>query len=86
MEQFSVDNVGSKGDADDKKGTTGYKGMTADLLRSNYDGGVAANLTVVAGETNDSAYCLSVTQNGRIWSALGPGISEASFKQNKNCK
>ena len=86
VEQFAADNIGSKGDADNKKATTGYKGMTDDLLRANYDAGLAATLTVVAGKTTDSAYCLTATETGRTWSALGPGISNDSFRPNKNCK
>ncbi len=86
VEQFHVDNVGAKGDADDKKATTGYKGMTAALLRENYDSGLAPTLTVVSGKTNDGAYCLTSSESGRTWSANGPGISEDSFKPNKNCK
>ena len=86
VEQFAADNIGAKGDADNKKATTGYKGMTDDLLRAGYDAGIANSLTVVAGKTTDSAYCLTVTETGRTWSALGPGISDGSYRPNKNCK
>ena len=60
--------------------------MTADLLRDAYDTGLAPTLTVVAGKTNDTGYCLTSTESGRTWSATGPGLTEDSFKPNKNCK
>ncbi len=86
VEMFAVDNIGAKGDADNKKSTTGYKGMTAGLLRANYDAGLASSLAVVSGKTTATAYCLTVTEGGRTWSALGPGLSDQSFKNTKNCK
>lgn len=84
-ELFSLDNVGARGDADNRRGTTGYKGMTAALLRA-YEPGLAASLTVVSGKTTATAYCLRATENGRTWSALGPGISDRSFRLSKNCR
>ncbi len=85
-EMFAADNIGAKGDADNKKNTVGYKGMTAGLLRTNYDAGLANTLAVVSGKTTATAYCLTATESGRTWSAMGPGISDQSFKNNKNCK
>ncbi len=84
-EMFGFDNVGAKGDADGKKGTSGYKGMTAALLRL-YDSGISPTITVVKGKTKQNVYCLRADVNGRTWSALGPGISDQSFKFNKKCK
>lgn len=82
---FAADNVGANGDADNKAGTSGYKGMTAGLLRSKYDAGISANLVVVSGKTTTAQFCLRDTELGRVWSALGPGISSQSFKASKNC-
>jgi hypothetical protein len=84
-EAFAADNVGAKGDADNKPATTGYKGMTAKLLRKAYPG-VSDTLAVVSGKTTATGYCLTDTQRGRSWSALGPGISAASFRNNAKCK
>ena len=86
VEAFAVDNVGVKGDADGKAATTGYKGMTPALLRKGYDDGIAPTLKVVAGKTTATGYCLTDTQRGRAWSALGPGLTTASFKNNAKCK
>jgi type IV pilus assembly protein PilA len=84
-EMFAFYNDGTKGDADGKKGTSGYKGMTVDLLRL-LDAGISNTLTVVKGKTTQSVYCLRADVNGRTWSARGPGIAGTSFKANKNCK
>jgi prepilin-type N-terminal cleavage/methylation domain-containing protein len=86
VEMFAADNTGTKGDSDNKPGTIGYKGMTAHLLRTKYDAGIANALSVVSGKTTATSYCLTMTEGGRTWSALGPGISDTSFKNNKNCK
>ena len=86
VEMFAADNVGVKGDADNKASTSGYKGMTAALLQSKYDAGIAPTLIVVAGKTTATQYCLTDTQRGNTWSALGPGLSSASFKNNSKCK
>jgi type IV pilus assembly protein PilA len=85
VEAFAADNVGAKGDADNKAATSGYKGMTANLLRKA-NPGISPTLTVVSGKTTTTAYCLTETQEGRTWSALGPGISSGSFKNNAKCK
>jgi prepilin-type N-terminal cleavage/methylation domain-containing protein len=85
VEAFAADNIGAKGDADNKPATSGYKGMTANLLRKLYPG-LSPTLTVVSGKTTATGYCLTDTQRGRSWSALGPGISAASFKNNAKCK
>jgi prepilin-type N-terminal cleavage/methylation domain-containing protein len=84
-EMFGFLNDGTKGDADGKKGTSGYKGMTPDFLRL-IDAGISDNLTVVKGKTKENVYCLRADVNGRTWSALGPGITDQSFRANKNCK
>jgi prepilin-type N-terminal cleavage/methylation domain-containing protein len=85
-EAFAMDNIGAKGDADGKAATSGYKGMTIALLRTKYDKGIAATLKVVSGKTTVTQYCLTDTQQGRAWSALGPGLAATSFKGNAKCK
>lgn len=85
VEAFAADNIGAKGDADNKANTAGYKGMTATLLRKGYPG-ISSTLTVVSGKTTVTAYCLTDTQSGRAWSALGPGLSNSSFRSNSKCK
>ena len=85
-EAFAVDNTGAKGDIDNKKGTSGYKGMTAALLRTAYDPGISPTLKVVSGKTSAGTYCLSDKQRGRSWSMRGPGVTTSSFSRNANCK
>ena len=85
VEAFAADNIGAKGDADNKANTTGYKGMTAALLRKGYPG-ISSTLTVVSAKTTATKYCLTDAQRGRAWSALGPGVSSNSFKSNNKCK
>jgi hypothetical protein len=85
-EAFALENTGSGGDADGKKATAGYKGMTAALLRANYDATISATLSVVSGKTNETAFCLTETIDGKTWSAHGPGVSSSSFKKNAKCK
>jgi type IV pilus assembly protein PilA len=88
VELFAHDNVGAKGDADNKAGTSGYKGMTAGILRSTYDPGLSDTLKVVSGKTKVDRYCLTETQSGRTWSLLGPPGSpvDDAFRQNNKCK
>ncbi len=85
IEMFAFLNDGTKGDADGKKGTRGYKGMSVDFLRL-IDAGISDSLTVVNGKTKENVYCLRADVNGRTWSALGPEITDQSYKANKNCK
>jgi prepilin-type N-terminal cleavage/methylation domain-containing protein len=84
VEDYAVDNVGAKGDADGKKGTTGYKGMTATILQASYDAGLSPNLTVVSGKTNATKYCLTDTEGAQTWSLLGP--PPLTFHNNAKCK
>lgn len=84
-EAYALDNVGANGDADGKANTTGYKGMTVKILRTKYDAGISPTIAVVTGKTTQTTYCLSETVNGRTWSTLGPGGSDA-FVKNAKCK
>jgi type IV pilus assembly protein PilA len=83
---FAVDNTGTKGDADNKKRTQGYKGMTAAILRTAYDAGLSPTLKVVSGRTGTGSYCLSDKHQGRSWSVRGPGVASSSFSKSANCK
>ena len=84
VEAYAADNIGAKGDADNKANTTGYKGMKPAILRARYDAGLAANLTVVSGKTNATQYCLTDTEGPSIWSILGP--APVTFHNNAKCK
>jgi type IV pilus assembly protein PilA len=84
VEAYAQDNVGAKGDADNKKGTTGYKGMTAAIVRANYDSGLPVSLKVVSNKTNATQYCLADTESSSTWSLLGP--APLSFHKNAKCK
>ncbi len=81
---YAADNIGTKTDADGRKNTTGYKGMTAAILRAGYDTGLAANLVVVSGKTTTTQYCLTDTEGASTWSLLGPGPLD--FRNNAKCK
>ena len=85
IEAFAIDNVGAPGDADGKKGTSGFKGATLKILRK-YDSGLAPTLVVVSGKTSTTAYCLADKHGKKAWSALGPGIGDDSFVPNAKCK
>ncbi|HEY7538431.1 MAG TPA: type II secretion system protein [Gaiellaceae bacterium] len=80
---FADDNVGAKGDADNKKNTTGYKGMTVALLRAKYDPGLSPTLKVVSSKTNATQFCLADTVRSRSWSLLGP--AQPTFHKNAKC-
>lgn len=84
VEEFAADNVGAKNDADGKKNTTGYKGMTAAILQASYDPGLSPSLSVLASKTNATQYCLVDTEGGETWSLLGPGAQ--NFAANAKCK
>jgi type IV pilus assembly protein PilA len=84
VEQYAADNIGAVGDADGKKSTTGYKGMTVAILQASYDPGLASNLSVLASKTKDAQYCLVDTEGGQTWSLLGPGSQD--FLANGKCK
>jgi prepilin-type N-terminal cleavage/methylation domain-containing protein len=82
--EFAVDNVGAKGDADGKKKTAGYKGMTTAILRAKYDAGLSPTLSVLKSKTKATQYCLVDTEGTQTWSLLGPG--PVRFVQNAKCK
>jgi prepilin-type N-terminal cleavage/methylation domain-containing protein len=79
---YAAENVGVKGDADNKAATRGFKGMSLKLLR-NYDAGLSDAVKIVSGKTTESQFCLAATVSGRSWSVLGPGTA---FKPNAKCK
>jgi prepilin-type N-terminal cleavage/methylation domain-containing protein len=83
-EAYANENTGQPGDADNNASTSGYRGMTTARLR-NYDRGIRTALTVLASRTTTTAYCVRITINGRTWSALGPGLTTASYRNNANC-
>jgi len=61
-----------------------YAGMTASVLRSQYDAGLAAGLTVV-GTPSQSGYCLADSVDGHTWSVAGPGAPAPSFQSGGTC-
>ena len=83
-EAFSIDNVGNKNDVDGRKATVGYEGMTIDLLRANYDGNLAPDLSF-KGKPKTDSYCVVYTRGSVNWSAEGPGIGPDSYVENDKC-
>jgi hypothetical protein len=83
-EVYAVDNDGTRGDADGRRGTTGYRGMTMALLR-RYDAALAPTAGF-HGRPTTTSYCARDQQGGTWWSARGPGISSLAFKQNHRCR
>jgi prepilin-type N-terminal cleavage/methylation domain-containing protein len=84
-EMFALDNAGAKGDADGKKATSGFKGMTIALLRSRYDPGLPGILSFNGSPKVDN-YCVVAKADGQVWSARGPGITADKAKPNGKCK
>ncbi len=82
--RFALHNVGTTRDADGKKSTTGYEGMTIALLEAKYGAGLSPNLRVVAAKTDATQYCLVDTEGAETWSLRGPGA--AHYVQNAECK
>lgn len=79
---YALDNNGTATDSDSNAATTGFQGMTTARLRA-IDRGIPSTLTVYGAKTTATAFCLRTTQQGRAWSALGPGL--VSFKNNTTC-
>jgi prepilin-type N-terminal cleavage/methylation domain-containing protein len=61
-----------------------YAGMTAEVLRSQYDAGLAPGVTVV-GTPTQSGYCLADAVDGHTWSVSGPGAPAPSFRSDGSC-
>ena len=88
VESFNSDNTGTAGDVDSSATTSGYQGMSLDLLKSVYDQSID-NTTNTPYAVNPSGftasatdYCISATIGG--WTAFkhGPagtiGVNKAS--------
>jgi prepilin-type N-terminal cleavage/methylation domain-containing protein len=84
-EAYAIDNFGDKTDIDGKKSTTGYKGMTIDVLRDNYDASLAADLGF-KGNPKNASFCIVYSSGSIRWSAAGPGINGDSYVDNAKCK
>jgi prepilin-type N-terminal cleavage/methylation domain-containing protein len=61
-----------------------YAGMTIAGLKASYDAGIPSSLAIT-GTPSDTAYCLTDSQGGRVWSAKGPGLSSSSYKNSGTC-
>ena len=61
-----------------------YAGMTAGILRSQYDAGLAPGVAI-AGTPTQSGYCLADSVDGHTWSVAGPGAPAPSFVSNGDC-
>jgi len=61
-----------------------YAGMTAGVLRAQYDAGLAPGVAV-AGTPTQSGYCLADSVDGHTWSVAGPGAPAPGFVSNGNC-
>ncbi len=84
-EVYSIDNTGAKDDVDGKKNTVGYKGMTIDLLRDNYDQSLSGDLSF-KGKPKDDSYCVVYASGGTSWSAEGPAVGPDSYFNSDKCK
>jgi len=62
--------------------TGSYVGLSAGALQS-IDAGISATLTV-AGTPTATAYCLTDTVGGKVWSVAGPGTA-SGYKNNGTC-
>ena len=71
VESYFADNVGNSSDPDATAATTGYQGMTAALLKSNYDGAIDTSKYTLSSLTTTS-YCLSSTSGNKTWYKSGP--------------
>ena len=60
-----------------------YTGMTVAVLRSSYDSGLSATLSIYG--TPATTYCLTDTQEGHSWSVRGPGSASAAYVANGTC-
>jgi type IV pilus assembly protein PilA len=77
VESFNSDNTGTAGDVDATASTTGYQGMTIDLLKSVYDQSIdnsstspyAVNPSGFTASATD--YCITATIGG--WTAYKHG-------------
>jgi len=89
IESFNSDNNGSAGDVDTSASTSGYQGMTLDLLKSIYDQSIDNNTTttpytIVASfaTANAADYCVTATIGGWTGFKHGPagtiGVKKAS--------
>src|SRR5437868_11680469 len=71
VESFNSDNTGTAGDVDASATTSGYQGMSLDLLKSVYDQSIdntantpyAVDPSGFTGSTTD--YCITATKIGR---------------------
>jgi type IV pilus assembly protein PilA len=86
MTAFRLDNTGHRNDADGRRRTTGFRGVTVAILRSRYDSGLASHLSIYGRRTNTTQYCLVYQKGSQVWSALGPGISGSSYVNNARCR
>jgi type IV pilus assembly protein PilA len=96
VESFNSDNAGTAGDVDSSASTTGYQGMTLDLLKSVYDQSIdntsttpyAVNPSGFTASATD--YCITATIGG--WTAFkhGPagaiGVAKAASFSAANCQ
>ncbi len=73
VESFNSDNTGTAGDVDGIASTSGYQGMTLDLLKSQYDQSIDNGSTSPYGISNIAAadYCFTATVGG--WTAWKRG-------------
>jgi type IV pilus assembly protein PilA len=70
VEAYNADNTGESTDVDANASTTGYAGLTLDLLKSTYDQGVK-NVTFATITT--ATYCLQSTVGSQTWHKTNPG-------------
>jgi type IV pilus assembly protein PilA len=96
VESFNSDNTGTAGDVDANAATSGYQGMTLDLLKSVYDQSIdnTANTPYAVDPSGFTAsatdYCITATVGGWVGYKHGPagtiGVTKASSFSAANCQ
>ena len=69
MEAWNADNGGTASDVDASAATSGYQGMTVDLLKSTYDSGIKG-ITLVS--VSATSYCAKSVVGNKTFYKAGP--------------
>ena len=75
VEAYNADNGGTSDDIDASASTSGYQGMTLELLQTKFDSGVK-NITV--GTVSATTYCVSSKVGASTFNKNGPAADITS--------
>ena len=78
VEAWFADNNGTGSDVDTNAATSGYQGMTIDLLRTKYDAGLSTSLSLGTNMQTASSYCIQSVVGGKTWKKAGPNADLAN--------